>query len=458
MSPISQRCVCLCCTLAILAAVFYSAACGSSATEGAPPVSIPAPVVTKVTISTPTGGKSTITGTAGAATAGNTVRAQNLTQEGVASRWESLLWGIAYAATTVQTTAAADGSFTMEIDAKIGDRIRLTQLNSQGTTSTAATVTAPYQPLALGFVPGDIAVDPDSATAYIIGQSGGNGVVTPLNYGATPAFGTQITLPAQCNAPTAVAVDGARDRLIVVDNTNGTVCAQPQGGAAGALLATLAVTPVNVAIDTNTSQAVITNNSGQAVVAVTLLNLANDTVATVSLPNPVGGKGQTGTPSVATASFGGTNYAVVIVSYDAEEYAFVINLGTQAIIGTGSALSVTTPRELRLYNNTQGILVDADGRVHFLTIFVAGGSVSINRSLNVGSDPLGVDIDATTNRAFVANRGGDTLSVITLNTAPEAVSATLDSGDQPKQLGFKDAATNQLTIIHQDQTVIVLSN
>ncbi|MBI4238172.1 MAG: hypothetical protein HY696_07135 [Deltaproteobacteria bacterium] len=439
----------------LLAARWWTVGCGSAAE--APTLSIPAPIVTKITIGNPEGGLSTITGAAGAVTGGNLVSAQNLTQEGITSRWERLFWGIAYAATTVQTTAAADGSFSLQIEASLGDRIRITQRDAAGSTSTAAEMVAPYQPLTLAFTPTGIAVDPDSDTAYIIGTSGDDGVVAPLTFGATPTLGNTSTLLSACNRPTAVAVDGTRNRLIVVDHTNRTVCDHPQNGDPATLAASLTVAPLNIAIDVSGDVAVITNDTAAADVEVSLLDLTTDAFVPVTLPNPVGGTLQSSTPVVATGQVNGTNYAVVVTTYaNNDHYGFLINLDTEVVLGTGTALSLTAPGEARVFNNNSVLLSDAGGVARIYVIDEASGVATLTNTLTVGTSPRGVAVDTARRRGYVANLGSATVSRLDLNTSPETVTNTIDVATEPIHLAFRGGTTNQLAIVHQDGTLIVL--
>lgn len=439
----------------LLAARWWTVGCGS-ATE-APTLSIPAPIVTKITIGTPESGLSTITGAAGAVTGGNFVQAQNLTQEGITSRWERIFWGIAYAATTVSTTAAADGSFSLQITASLGDRIRITQRDSAGTTSTAAEMIAPYQPLTVSFTPTGIAVDPDSDTAYIIGRAGADGVVAALTFGATPTLGPTATLSSACNQPTAVAVDGTRNRLIVIDHANQTVCAHPQNGDPPSLINTLTVAPVNIAIDASGDTAVITNDTADADVEVSLLDLTTDGFAPVTLANPLGGTLQSSTPVVATGQVGGVNYAAVVTTYaSGEHYGFLLNLDTEAVLGTGTALALTAPGEARVFNNNALLLSDAGGQARIYLVDLASGTLVLSNTLTVGTSPLGVAVDTAQRRGFVANLGSDTVSLLDLNSSPETITTTIDVGNEPRTLAFRGGTTNQLAILHGDGTVIVM--
>lgn len=458
--------------LAVGSGAFCSIQCGSATTTssgddtaaagggGSPTtVSIPAPIVTKITISDPVDGIVTITGTAGAVTGGNIVRAVNLTQTGT-SKLELLLWGVAYAATTSETTAAADGSFSLPLTANIGDRIRITQLDASGTASTAVDITAPYEPLALGYTPLDIAVDPDSNTAYVLGVKNSLGVVTPVNLGSTITLGTEITLPTNCPSPTAIDVYGAQNNLVVIDNTNRAVCRQPQDGSAGNLFTGMGVTPINFAIHQATGLALITNNTATAAVELSFADFGTGSVFPLFITVPA--QTQTATRAVAVGtSDTGVAYGLAIVTYtNGDDYAFVVRLDTAAMIGGGGTqLSVGTPQEVRIYNTNKAVLTDSDGNAHILTINTTTGVVAIDRSITLGTTPNGVAINSAGTTAYVTNQGSDTLSVIDLTAGAEAVSRTITLADGPTQLIVKSGDTSQTAVIHDTaQNVIVLSN
>lgn len=429
--------------------------CGAAA----PPVSIPAPVVTKIRIEFPDNGVSTITGEAGAVTGGNTVRAINLTQGGTAQWWEPLLWSTALAQTTNDVVANADGSFSLDIDAAIGDRIQIFQIEN-GVDGTPIVLTVPFQPLALTFTPTGSAVDVAGGMAFFIGNDGSSGVVAPVTLGANPSLGTLITLPAGCSNPTAVAYDPINDRLIVVANDTGAVCAVPLDGSAATVLATLTVNPVNVAIHVGAAKAVITNNSPDATVEVSILDISTPVPAFAPVPvtNPIGSNpNQTTTPVVMTETDSGTNYAVVVIEYsNGQFFAFVIDVDGPVVIGGGSLLDLANPEGLAGFNNTNGILTDALGLAHILDINTGTGAVSINNSVQVGAEPRGVAIDEANNRAYVANNSDNTLSVLDISDPTAAsVDTTLDVGTGPTSV-VVDTGNDQLAVGHNGEDFAIV--
>lgn len=104
-------------------------ACGGGS-SASPPASIPAPVASLMTVSTPTDtGATTVTGAAGAVNGGATVLAANLTQGGSVKWWEKIFLRKAFAQAVVQTSTTADdtGAFTLMLDSNSGDTLGIRQ-------------------------------------------------------------------------------------------------------------------------------------------------------------------------------------------------------------------------------------------------------------------------------------------------------------------------------------------
>ncbi|MFO1463439.1 MAG: hypothetical protein U1F66_06650 [bacterium] len=111
---------------------------------GAPPASIPAPVTQLMTISPPDPtGAVTISGQPGAALANANIEARNVNQVGPFTWLKELLIRSAFAQIfTAQTTADAQGAFTLLIDGASGDRIDIRQ-ELNGDFSAPVTLTVP---------------------------------------------------------------------------------------------------------------------------------------------------------------------------------------------------------------------------------------------------------------------------------------------------------------------------
>lgn len=130
--------------LILVLIVLFAAGCGAAS---APPLDLPAPVTGQIDVSPPdASGKSTITGSEGAVTANNIVLAGNadLTETALLWKLTDALVKNAHAqtsslpeiCTTVGyscTVAGIDGSFTMTIDAVVGNSIYVVLVDVHGT-------------------------------------------------------------------------------------------------------------------------------------------------------------------------------------------------------------------------------------------------------------------------------------------------------------------------------------
>ncbi len=115
----------------LIGLTFCLQACGSS--SGAPPVSIPAPATANIRASSPDDdGLVTVSGGDGAVEVEATVQVTNT--DATALRWEwfqMLLWRIAWAqtASTVTTTADANGAFSVQITADEDDTLEIVAID-----------------------------------------------------------------------------------------------------------------------------------------------------------------------------------------------------------------------------------------------------------------------------------------------------------------------------------------
>ncbi len=437
---------------------------------GAPTVSIPAPVVTRITVSSPEGGVSVVRGTPGAVVGRNLVTVKNRTKRNERqSVLEKLFLNSAHAATLEQTLAKTDGSFTVTIDATVGDVLSIEQVDLLGNVSAAVLISVPYQPLGLNFSPVDIVIEPTagSSAGYIVGSANSLGVVMPVNFGTPASLGTSFNLSTGlCSSPTAATIypgSGPTSQILVIDNANQQICTQSAAGGATTLIPNPASSTsyLNVAMDNLSSRAIITTNNqvpdAQIHTFSTLTNLLN----TITLPNPGGAGVQTGTPSIATGltdlSF---NFAMVIVNYtNGQNYAFILctSFSPPFLTSNGSILlsGVTSPRDMKAYNITTSpaggkiLLADGSGKAHILQVSNLGfllTSVTVTRTFDVGSNPIGVDVDDTNNIGYVVNQGSNTVSVIDLTPGAEAVIKTLNVGSGPTQVGY-EADNQQIGVI-----------
>jgi hypothetical protein len=115
--------------------------CGTGAS--APPASIPAPVSSLITVSSPNeDGLVLVSGAPGAVLPNASVIAANLTQGGFVQRLESLFIRDAHAQVQASVTADDQGAFDLELEGANGDEIGLRQIDN-GDQSDVTIVNVP---------------------------------------------------------------------------------------------------------------------------------------------------------------------------------------------------------------------------------------------------------------------------------------------------------------------------
>lgn len=437
---------------------------------GAPTVSIPAPVVTRITVSSPEGGVSVVRGAPGAVVGRNLVTVKNRTKRNEPqSILEKLFLNSAIAATLEQTLAKTDGSFSVNIDATVGDVISIDQTDLLGNVSSAVLISVPYQPLGLNFSPVDIVSDPvdGSSIAYVVGTNNNSTQFIPVNFGIPATLGSFSTLSSEfCSSPiaaTAYQGMGLFAELLIIDNINQQICLQSTLGGNTTFIPNPSSSTryLNTQMDFATSNAIITTNNPVNDAQIYTYSTGTTLLTPITLPNPGGTGVQTGTPSIATGftdvSF---DYAMVIVNYtNGQNYLFIIcTSGSPPFLTTNGSIllpSVVSPRDMKAYDITTApaggkiLLADGTGKAHILKVSNLGfssTSVTVIKTLDVGSNPIGVDIDETNHIGYVVNQGSNTVSVIDLNSGVEAVTKTLNVGSGPTQVAF-ERTTDQIGVI-----------
>src|SRR5262245_43644476 len=112
----------------LIPSLCYVGGCGGSGASS-PPASIPAPVSSLITLTTPDPtGLIIVTGQDNSVEPNALVLAANLSQGGTVFRWQDLFIRNAYAQTfEASTNADANGAFSLFIDGSTGDQIGLRQ-------------------------------------------------------------------------------------------------------------------------------------------------------------------------------------------------------------------------------------------------------------------------------------------------------------------------------------------
>ncbi len=432
--------------LPLLALLFLLNSCGSA--TGAPPVSIPAPAPAKIRVTSPNDdGLVTVTGSAGAVSANTTVRVTNVTASGTASLDRFLEFVVrtawAQAATTVETTAAADGSFSVQIAASVGDSLRIVVIDpTTGEESDPLDVTTPSNTPPLTFSPSAITVD-GSGNGYAVGVLEGQGIAAVINLATntvTSTFNIEVT------DPQAAAYDPGDNELLIADPTNDTVLFVDLTDPL--VQTTVAVDGAqSVAVDTATNCGVIgTTNITQSVV---LIDLATETVTNFAAITNAGNPAAVYQGSPAIDASGGR--AVIVSTFDDGSSQITAKDLTIPAFTNFEVVAASSLQGVALISANQAIAVDSQGN-RVLMADLTGATTSTG--VTVGNDPRKVTIDAAANQALVTNSGDHTVSIVDLNT--RAVTDTLDVGINPVGVAFSNSSNVTLVGNTRDDSVTIL--
>jgi len=129
---------------------------------------------------------------------------------------------------------------------------------------------------------------------------------------------------------------------------------------------------------------------------------------------------------------------IVSVLYSQTPPVTVVSVGSEP---RGLAISLTTNRAVVTNHNTN-------------TVTVANLTTFSTTTVTVGSHPWGVAINGTTNKAYIANEQSDTVSVV--NLATNAVTATIAVGDSPKEIAVNSSTNIGVVANTKSDTVSIL--
>lgn len=325
----------------------------------------------------------------------------------------------AQVATRVEVTANADGSFTVQIAASVGDVLSIIQINPTTNEQSGVTeIATPGNAPPLTFSPTAITVDA-AGLAYAVGSSGGTGLVAIIDL-ATNAVTGMFDLAT--NDPRAIDFNPTNNKLVVVDTTNNAVVfitlADP------ATQNTVSVTGAqSVAVDTVSNRAIVgTTHPTNSVV---LINLTTETVAAtgtiVNATDPT--IAYQGSPAVDAL-----NGQAAIVSNFADGSSQITTKDLTVPVFTNfEVVADSTLQGVAMTGANQALAADASGnRVLFADLTGATPFVA----LAVGEAPRAVAFDAGDNEGLIVNAGDHTVSVVDLGA--RSVSQTQDVGLSPQ--------------------------
>lgn len=364
----------ICCTIAIAGCTGTSGS-GSLSGPGAGPVELPAPVVGRIDAGTPDAtGKSTITGAANAVEPNSIVMAINERLETTSALWKATdaLFPKAYAQTFPSicgaaghacTISAADGSFTLQIEASIGDTIFIVLIDESGAEIS----------------PRISLIVPATSTVLQAGECAGQGVTGTLkdmiNVDGIPIalkdgdeqynnrlIVGDITIPLPgCSAKMLVVTPpGTDDGSIVALLQDGTLWSARWDGISSLYAANEAAVSINIVAmapmgnPDHVVAAIHTTSAGFAVARLSLSTGGTDQSTPVPIPaghtneevlalrtmGPFAGNGYLGVVATRSPAAGVNDYYVTLFETDAFTIANTLDLPLP--INTASIVTPTT--------------------------------------------------------------------------------------------------------------------
>ncbi|MDD5187437.1 MAG: PKD domain-containing protein, partial [Methanoregula sp.] len=277
-----------------------------------------------------------------------------------------------------------------------------------------------------GSSPGYVAVSGNKA--YVtLSNLGFNGQLAIIN---TDDNTVSSYIPVGAN-PWGIAVFNNR---IYVTNTGGSATVKVIDRDTNSIIATIPVgkDPSSIAIDPTTRKAYVTNSNSLSNSVSVIDTDSNSVIGTIAMNRP----------SKAVAISGNRAYITTDWPDGSVE---VIDISTDGIIA-----SIPVDR------NSDSAGIAASGSYVFATIISCDvvniidiATNSIVTTLNVGDDPLGIAIDSSTNKVYVANGMDKTITIIgQIPATPIPVAnftAIPISGTAPLTVQFNDLSTNSPT-------------
>jgi YVTN family beta-propeller protein len=254
------------------------------------------------------------------------------------------------------------------------------------TNTVAATV-------AVGRYPNGVAVNPRTNTIYVANLNGGS---LSIIDGTTLKTSTLRLGPS----PAKVAVNTSTNRVYVtLENEQGSLAVVD--GKKRKLIASVPLPPypLSVAVESRTNRIYVADflcGCGQVSV---IDGATNKMVDTIALP------GASMVAGVALDPKNQFGYAT-----DENSGFYVIDLESATILGEIGNLS--SPNEVAAIPGTSLAVEPDTGSDR--AVFINARSLSVRNRVRVGKFPTGVAVNAATKRVYVANRLGNTVSVIQL--------------------------------------------
>lgn len=433
-------------------AIFLEA-CGSS--SGAPPLSIPAPATANITISSPDAqGLVTVTGAAVEARANFIIQATNTTaSSALLEELINLLISEALAQVAVacgdhcvQTTAAADGSFSLQIEADRDDVLSIVLMDPDtNTESDPIEESVPDNVPALRMVPRALAIDQANNQAFVVGVLADTGMVTVVDLqNNTVASSFELST----NDPQDIAFDSIDNELLIPDLSGNIVLIVSLDNTDVANQRGIDVqSPESIAIDALGGLAIVgTQSPGSGVV---LIDLAVEGIFAGAAIENIADPTARYQESPAVDAF--NNRGVIISNFDDGSAQVTAKDLNPPAFTNREAFVESEFSGVALLNANAALVVDeVNNRVLFADLTGATAATAVT----VGNAPEAVAVDQAQARAFVVNSGDNTVSTIDLTA--QSVTATQDTGLSPEDVAY-NTGLNALVILNAgDNTLTIL--
>jgi DNA-binding beta-propeller fold protein YncE len=354
-----------------------------------------------------------ITGAPGAVNGGATVDGSSTPLN--ASRWlQKIFLPSAHAGVALidSATAHPDGSFSLMVQAKVGDIIEVTQtVDGQISPPTAILVTG--DTVNLGFNGQDLEVDEFTGLVYT-SAADDSGKIFRLDFlGGDPASEPEPFCDGLDNGVTSLALDAPQAMGYVISPSANALHAFGLVGNCDPSTITLPGTPLDITANPVSNGVVVSLEApGGAASIMSVSDMGTSTSCDITIIHP-GQVSHVATTLLAT----GPSPFVFAVSEFADGSIWVTRLDVtppcKSPVTAGIQLPAgAVPGGIAAVNSNITLVSDAALHQVYQLDFT---TQSVAAQLSVGEIPQGIAVAPRINRAYVVNLGDNSISIINLN-------------------------------------------
>lgn len=388
------------------------AGCGSATGMSSPPVNIPAPVAGLISVTSPDSeGMVRMTGAGASVSGGATV---NVFLE--ATGGALVLKGQAVGDLLGTGTATGSGSFLLDFPAEVGNVVRV-ELEGASTDDGVPAVFFEIRPgrILVNSTPFGAAISPSFSIAQTLQLSGSDTVIDLYSPSTLAPDSGGDLLVAGFEASDLALDNSSQDTYLISLSGGGLQVVDFSGAKQGPVLTM--DSPASIATNVGLQYAAVGQGSTTSVTLVDNSGFAPAPDASIALTHPSDGlASHTITSAIAIAQDAFSNDKIAVVSlFDNGDNVFSLldvtsppggsmGVSTQISLGGGTYDSIV------LFNGASEALISDSGNDRILHL--SGSGFGTQTAINVGDDPRGIAVSGT--RAFVCNRGSNTVSIIDL--------------------------------------------